>query len=273
MENVKVEKKVLKSGLETVLVSLNGQEGMMLPELAKVLGIGRDTLSYHCRRNNLSMTSVARQTQQHFRKIGIIPMEGRSPSFLPRETVEALVKLVGTPEAWSIYNDLWQVVKNVQSGNLIEAQQKVGLSDDEVLESLEKALLLAKNYKKQKEEAETKVSHLTVVVDNSKIGPEDMERLRIAIVNKAKELFPLFEEGTKFYSLTGTIRKIIKAMFNAHANNTHKEISVKELDDCLNFIEKINVDIIKASRLYGKSNNSLQALRNYLQLAIKKEGK
>ena len=69
--------------------------------------------------------------------------------------MRALIKLVGTPQATAIYNELWEVAEAVQSGNLIAAQELVGLSEEDSLDHLEKALALARKFKAERDEAKT----------------------------------------------------------------------------------------------------------------------
>ena len=55
-------------------------------------------------------------------------MRGRTPNFLPRETVEALVKIVDTPEAWAIYGQLWTEATKANELDLENKDLKVNAS-------------------------------------------------------------------------------------------------------------------------------------------------
>jgi hypothetical protein len=144
MTNVLVQKKVLGSGLSALLITLDGTEGMTLPALAEVLGVDIDSLRSHCDRHNLIKTAISSFNQKELRARGVIPMRGRSPHFLPKETIKELVRHVGTPEAKAIYSQLWEVAEAVQQGDLIKASTIVGIEYDDMLDNLEKATAIAR---------------------------------------------------------------------------------------------------------------------------------
>ena len=161
MNTVKIERKVLGNGLSTILVTMNGQEGMLLPELAKVLNVGRDTLSDHIKRHNLSFVSPTRQTQQELRKQNVIKLSGRSPNFLPRATVEALVKLVGTPEAWAIYGQLWEVARAVHAGDFAQAGGAVDISLEGMIRYSQIMTAALQEQGARADRAEAKIAQIT----------------------------------------------------------------------------------------------------------------
>lgn len=111
MNAVKIERKELSNGLAAILVTIGEQQGMLLPELAKVLGVTQSTLKDHCTRHRLLIASPDVDQISDMQQQGVISLKTRRVNFLPRETVEALVKLVNTPEAWTIYGQLWEVAR------------------------------------------------------------------------------------------------------------------------------------------------------------------
>lgn len=118
MSSVSVRSSSLSSGLTAMLVTLDGQEGMTLPELARVLGVERNTLAMHAKRHSLNMITVSDDVRQELKNQKVVQLNVARVNFLPRGTVEALVKLVNTPQAWAVYNELWVVAKAVHAGNV-----------------------------------------------------------------------------------------------------------------------------------------------------------
>lgn len=153
MTQVQVTRKELSNGLQAILVTIDGVEGMTLPELAKLLGVGRNTLANHIARYSLASITPSDQTGKQLRMQGAISITGRAPNFLPQSTIEALVKLVGTPEAWEIYGQIWGVVKAVHSGDFIQAGLDVGLTEDDLLTNFEACLNLLKKTRAERDQA------------------------------------------------------------------------------------------------------------------------
>lgn len=155
MTQVQVTRKELSNGLQTILVTLNGQEGMLTGDLANLLNVTGRNIRQLCADHNLNIGSVGSDVVIQLKKQNVIALNAARIKFLPRETVEALVKLVGTSEAWTIYGQLWSVVRSVYSGDLRKASLDVGLSEDDTLDNLEKALKLARQYKAERDAAMT----------------------------------------------------------------------------------------------------------------------
>ena len=107
MSAVNVKRKDLENGQRAIILQINGQDGMTLPEVEKCLGVSRQNIHQLIKIHDLIMSTIDLQNAQVLRLQGVIPIRGRAPNFLPRETVKALVKLVNTPEAWNIYEQLW----------------------------------------------------------------------------------------------------------------------------------------------------------------------
>jgi hypothetical protein len=89
------------------MLTIGDQEGMLLPELARVLGVAQQTLRSHCERHSLNINAVSVDARRQLKKEGIIHLNSARVNFLPRETIQELVRLVGTPEAKAVYNQLW----------------------------------------------------------------------------------------------------------------------------------------------------------------------
>jgi hypothetical protein len=89
---------------------------MLLPELAKVLGVEGQTLRMHTARHSLNIVTVSVDARRTLKKEGLIHLNSARVNFLPKETIRELVRLVGTPEARAIYSQLWDVAEAVKTG-------------------------------------------------------------------------------------------------------------------------------------------------------------
>lgn len=114
------------------------------------------------------------------------------------------------------------------------------------------------------DQAETKVAHLSLVVDSSKIGPEAISQLTKTIAWQALQLAP--DHDHNGYRTAGVIKRIVKACYaGAKAGATYKEIPVKEYAECLAFVQAITSDLVEVGRLYKNQDNSLEALKRHIQ--------
>lgn len=228
---VSVEKKSLSNGLSTILVNINGEQGMVLPELAKVLGVKAVTLRGLVINHKLSFVGLMNETAQSLRKLGVISMQGRAPNFLPKATIRELVRLVGTPEAKAVYNQLWDVAEAVQAGNLIQAQRDVDVSLDDAIGHLEFALTALK--------AE-RAAHLETK-RNTRLGTDEVKELDRHLLAAAKRLTP---QG-KFMDVCrtrSTLQRKLKENFGLDTGRySYKDITKAKLPEAKAFLETCNL--------------------------------
>lgn len=105
--SVAIVRKQLDNGLETILLAVNNEQGMLVPELARILGVGQANLQHIAKRNTLTFVTLSHKTQKELRENNVIAITGRAPNFATKDTIRSLVRLVGTTEAETIYNQLW----------------------------------------------------------------------------------------------------------------------------------------------------------------------
>lgn len=107
MSAVNVKYKELDNGKRAIILRINGQDGMFLSEIARLLNVDSSTIHHLIKSYSLSFMRITQETRTTLRNKKVIPITGRPSHFLPKETVEAVVKLVNTPEAWAINRQLW----------------------------------------------------------------------------------------------------------------------------------------------------------------------
>lgn len=150
---VQVTRKILSNGLSTVLLTIYGEEGMVIPEVEKTLGIPKQTILDHVKSNGFELVRVSGEIRKSLVAEKVINIgAGRPPRFISRKAIESLVRFISTAKTDAIYSQLWDVAKAVQSGDLAKAQATVGLSDDEALNHLEQALTLARKFKVERDQ-------------------------------------------------------------------------------------------------------------------------
>jgi hypothetical protein len=151
MTQVQVTRKELSNGLQAILIN----DGMTISEIVRVLGIPRKTVEDHVKSNGFSAGRVSAEQLQLLKNQRVLPLKARKLSIIPRDAVESLVRFIATPETDAIYKQLWDVSRSVHTGDLRQASLDVGLSEDDTLDNLEKALKLARQYKAERDAAVT----------------------------------------------------------------------------------------------------------------------
>ena len=93
------------------LLRMGEHEGLLTTQIASALGVTTQNIYHIIRRESLDSVTMSHTVlaslQDHRiinQRIGIY----NAPNFLPRPTIEALVKIVNTPEAWALYEQLWE---------------------------------------------------------------------------------------------------------------------------------------------------------------------
>jgi hypothetical protein len=75
-------------------------------------------------------------TDEHLKSmkdLGVVPLRTPTVNLLPRETIEALVKVINTEEAWAAYRQLWKIARGEETsrplsdniGSFIQATEKL----------------------------------------------------------------------------------------------------------------------------------------------------
>lgn len=142
MSNVQVTRKQLSNGLQAVLLNIDGQDGMTVPEVVRVLGIHERTISSHMKSAGFEFARNLAEIRKELVEQRVIPLgAGRTPRFIPREAIESLVRFISTPETDAIYAELWGVARAVQSGDIERAQE---LTSDDSLSPVDRLMQTAR---------------------------------------------------------------------------------------------------------------------------------
>ncbi|MDQ3233669.1 MAG: hypothetical protein M3Q07_17770 [Pseudobdellovibrionaceae bacterium] len=90
------------------VIRLDGSEGMLSTHLSELLNISESGLRKHIRSRAIGAQSVVAHRMRSELGADVIPIFARSVLFLPKESVQELVKVIDTLEAWAVYRQLWE---------------------------------------------------------------------------------------------------------------------------------------------------------------------
>jgi hypothetical protein len=88
------------------------EEGLLSTQVCDVLGITPQNFNQVVKRNNLMLSTLSLKPRSELVKNGLISKSDYSSRFVPKASVQALVKIVNTPEAWAVYNQLWETLES-----------------------------------------------------------------------------------------------------------------------------------------------------------------
>ncbi len=91
------------------LVTMDSEEGLLLTEVARVFGTTDQNIWVHLRNHNFCSTVLLRTKLKELKNKGVIGLKVNRATFLPKETIRKLAKVINTPRAWEIYSLLWEV--------------------------------------------------------------------------------------------------------------------------------------------------------------------
>lgn len=107
---IQVTSKSLQQAGETIVVTvlrLGDDESMTVADVAEMLNVATSNIREHIRVHSLVVRKTDDQELVTLRKLGVVSIKTTTANLLPKATIQALVKIVNTPEAWAAYNQLW----------------------------------------------------------------------------------------------------------------------------------------------------------------------
>lgn len=88
---------------------------MLVADVADTLSVGTRNIQQLVTQHGLVRREASHQNLADLRAAGVIPFKTSVVNLLPRETVEALVKIVNTPQAWAAYRQLWKEYRELRA--------------------------------------------------------------------------------------------------------------------------------------------------------------
>lgn len=107
---IQVTSKSLQQAGETIVVTvlrMGNDESMTVADVAELIGVTAAGLRGMIRDHSLIVCIAHDDQMEQLKQLGVVPLKSARANLLPKATIQALVKIVNTPEAWAAYNQLW----------------------------------------------------------------------------------------------------------------------------------------------------------------------
>ena len=111
MSAIQISTTELKQAGESIVVTilrLGDEDCMTVADTAELLNVTTGGLRGMIRDHSLIVCNTHDVQLAELKQRGVIPLNSARANLLPKGTIQALVKIVNTPEAWAAYNQLWQ---------------------------------------------------------------------------------------------------------------------------------------------------------------------
>jgi hypothetical protein len=95
-------------------------EGLTVSQIAEMTNIGERAVWKHIYRYAITTVPLGQQSLRSLKDAGILLLHARRAIFVPKASVQQLLKLISTRESWAIYYQLWN-----NSEKLIEVEAKL----------------------------------------------------------------------------------------------------------------------------------------------------
>lgn len=152
MSNVNVIKKTVEFEgrlLDAMLVQLKdangefGEEGMIQPRFAELIGTSNTNVGLRVSNKNLHRTTLSRSvTLSQLKGLHIVGHATGKVNFLPKATIRELVRIIDTPQAKAIYNQLWDDAEdNVTNKALVTELQSALVHERATVDAMVEAAI------------------------------------------------------------------------------------------------------------------------------------
>lgn len=105
-------------------LSMGTDELFLQKDAAVLLGVDVSNIKHIIARNNLVSVTPSHEQKEYLAKTNVISKKDHQSKLLPRDTMDALVKIVNTTEAWAIWSQILNATRNPTAN--IELQQEIG---------------------------------------------------------------------------------------------------------------------------------------------------
>lgn len=110
-QDIQVTEKSIKllDGSEVVaqILRMNDNENMTVSAVAEMLGVTPQAIRMEVMRASLVVTKCNDQILDSLKQLGVLAFKTTVANLLPKATIQALVKIINTPQAWAAYRQLW----------------------------------------------------------------------------------------------------------------------------------------------------------------------
>ncbi len=95
-------------------------EGLTVSQIAEMTNIGERAVWKHIYRYAITTVPLGQQSLRSLKDAGVLLLHARRAIFVPKASVQQLLKIISTRESWAIYYQLWN-----NSEKLIEVEAKL----------------------------------------------------------------------------------------------------------------------------------------------------
>lgn len=105
-------------------LSMGTEELFLQKDAAVLLGVSVANVSQIATRNKLLILTMSEEQKEYLTKTNVIGKKDQRSKLVPRDTMDALVKIVNTTEAWAIWAQILNAVRNPTAS--VALHQEIG---------------------------------------------------------------------------------------------------------------------------------------------------
>jgi excisionase family DNA binding protein len=188
------EKTINVAGRDTLvkLIVMGEEEGLTTKQAADLLGVTVNGIQKAIADHNLSFTTVSGTPLLLLKRQGVVGRAAPKVKFMNRETIRQLVKILNTPEAQAVYDQLWELADTVYEAHVNNTT--VDLMDPDFIIALatelkKKNALLAETKLQLAETTQAKELYRTIVIQL-----DDIVKEREAVIDQHEERWDSVKE-------------------------------------------------------------------------------
>ncbi len=113
------KKKITLNGKNAVvqIISMGEEDGLTTPQLVDLFNTSQQNISKILSKYAIRSQPLVVSIRKNLLEQGVIPFRTTRVSFVPRDSIAALVKVINTPEAWAMYYQLWDDSRELSKEN------------------------------------------------------------------------------------------------------------------------------------------------------------
>ena len=118
------------------LLKLGEEEGLTTKQAAELLGVAPDSITQELNRHSLNRLTVSGSVLQDMKRLQIVGSRTKEANFLPRDTIRQLVKILNTPEAQQVYDQLWVLADTAYEAHVKSQEEPFNLVISKLLSGI-----------------------------------------------------------------------------------------------------------------------------------------
>jgi len=237
MDMIVSEKNVTQADGEAIVVTiinLGDGESLTVADTAELLGSSTASVRKDIERHGLVVTKCHDQNLQELKRLGLTPFKTTVVNLLPKATIQALVKIVNTPEAWAAYRQLWITAEQPSIPTVTDIFMAALVSTQGSIVDVAGIALAARDAAAA---ATAAILNLTDAAEDSTLTPEQIAQLSLAMSKRSSALYAGHSE--RRFQAIGGMKRAIKETFlpvGSRSVMTFKEIRRRDFAKALELL-------------------------------------